>query len=246
MPCIFKKLLLFALLIMSYAANAQVVASFTADNTQGCAPLVVHFTNTSTNATSYSWNLGNGTTTAQQDASGSFTSSGTYTVTLTATGPNNTTSTYTMTITVFAAPVVNFTVDDSGGCPGYTANFTAQYTAGVPGPCTYIWSFGDGSTSTLLNPPHTYGAPGQYNVALAITNASGCVSTLTKTGYITVFTPPVISINLPSSIFCSLPAVAAFQNNTTGTPTINYTWRFGDGSTSGQATPTHQYTNPPV
>ncbi|HQO86395.1 MAG TPA: hypothetical protein PKX84_01965, partial [Bacteroidia bacterium] len=51
------------LLLGTFSAKAQIpTASFAADSTEGCVPLTVHFSNTSTLATSYFWDFGNGNT----------------------------------------------------------------------------------------------------------------------------------------------------------------------------------------
>jgi PKD repeat protein len=43
-------------------------------------------------------------------------------------------------------------------------------------PFTYLWDFGDMTTSTLPNPNHTYALPGQYTVCLSVTDANACTS----------------------------------------------------------------------
>ena len=62
-------------------------------------------------------------------------------------------------------PLANFT---STGNP--TVNFTNTSTNGV----TYAWNFGDGTTSTLQNPTHTYVANGNYSVELIVYSADTC------------------------------------------------------------------------
>jgi PKD repeat protein len=57
------------LLILGHTVTHAVTANFTVDFNSGCTPLVVHFTNTSTGATSYSWDLGNGTLTPSTNPS---------------------------------------------------------------------------------------------------------------------------------------------------------------------------------
>jgi gliding motility-associated-like protein len=64
-------------------STASVTAGFSPSTSQGQAPLDVSFTNASTGASSYNWNLGNGVST-QQDPSSTYTTPGTYTVMLVA------------------------------------------------------------------------------------------------------------------------------------------------------------------
>ena len=52
-------------------------------------------------------------------------------------------------------------------------------------PSSWLWTFGDGNTSTVQNPTHTYRAPGNYTVNLTVSTGSG-TDTLSRPGYITV------------------------------------------------------------
>jgi gliding motility-associated-like protein len=237
-----RHFILVFLLLISVSANAQVTANFTVNNQSGCPPLVVSFTNTSTGAISYSWNLGNGTPpTSVTNPQTSYLTPGTYTATLTAIGPNNTTSVKTMTITVHPVPTVQFTASPTSGCPGTTVQFTDQSNLQVPGAGTYLWDFGGGSTSTQQNPSHTFTTSGFYNITLFATNSQGCTGQLTVNQYINIFTPPAIAIGANSTFFCSLPANVVFTNTTTGSGPITYQWDFGDGGTSTATAPSHTY-----
>ncbi len=72
------------------------------------------------------------------------------------------------------APVASFTAPTSA-CMNTTVSFTNTSTGT---PTTYLWNFGDGLTSTLANPTHTYyGPPGVYTVTLTVTNAAGTNTT---------------------------------------------------------------------
>ena len=119
-----KFLLFTVLFFVPLFASAQVTANFTADDTAGCAPMVVHFTNTSTGATSYDWDLGNGTLSTLTDVSGAYLTAGTYTVTLIAHN-GSASSTKTMTIKVYGLPTVNFYANDTTICPGGSVVFTS-------------------------------------------------------------------------------------------------------------------------
>lgn len=82
-------------------------------------------------------------------------------------------------------PVANFSADVTSGCNA-TIHFTDQST--VSAGATYLWDFGDGQTSTLQNPAHTYTASGTYTVSLTVTSCAGN-DTQTKTNYITITLP---------------------------------------------------------
>ena len=84
--------------------------------------------------------------------------------------------------TAMATPVASFTGTPLSGAQPLTVVFTDTSTNT---PASWAWTFGDGGTSTLQNPTHTYLTPGTYTVALTATNASGS-NTFTATGYVTV------------------------------------------------------------
>lgn len=77
----------------------------------------------------------------------------------------------------------------SGKCRTGTANFTAtspcfgqamQFTNTSIGGLTYSWNFGDGGTSTLPNPSHTYAQAGTYSVKLCINGGTAAPECITK------------------------------------------------------------------
>jgi gliding motility-associated-like protein len=218
-----------------------VTASFTADYSGGCSPLIIHFTNTSTGATSYSWNLGNGSpVTAVTDPSGSYIAVGTYTVTLTASS-GAATSTATMVVTVYPKPVPSFTASDTSICPNTTVVFNNTSSGGTPGPVTCTWNFGDGSAGAGSTPSHTYVSPGFYNVTLAVTNSQGCDSSITYPSYVHVYSKPIPTFSGSPTFFCNPPGTTTFTGSATGTGPFTYLWHFGDGTTGTGASPTHTY-----
>ncbi|MCG3166937.1 MAG: hypothetical protein POELPBGB_02720 [Bacteroidia bacterium] len=81
-------------------------------------------------------------------------------------------------------PVADFVGNPTSGTPGTNVQFTDLTTNS---PTQWAWTFGDGGTSTLQNPSHTYNAVGLYTVTLTATNGSGSDSE-TKTNYINIST----------------------------------------------------------
>ena len=83
-----------------------------------------------------------------------------------------------------AAPVAAFSASPTTGTAPLNVVFSDASTGA---PTAWLWTFGDGTTSALQNPSHSYAA-GTYTVSLKATNAGGS-NTLTKTAYVTVNPP---------------------------------------------------------
>ena len=166
---------------------AAPLASFSANVTGGAQPLAVSFTDSSSNSpTSWYWTLGDGYTSSSQNVTHTYTAIGTYTVTLTASnseGSNETSESDYITVTSgVIVPAVSFSADVSAGPTPLTVQFT---DTSANSPTSWFWSFGDGESSTLENPAHTYAAGGTYTVKLTAANSAGSNS-VTRSGYITV------------------------------------------------------------
>lgn len=165
------------------STSDNIVANFTSNVTSGIAPLTVSFTDVSTGApNSWQWNFGDGATSNEQDPVHTYLSPGNYTARLTVSNSNGSDS-KSATITVSeeagsALPVVNCSNVTSGNAP-----LTVQFTDPLQNSTECNWDFGDGATSTLQNPIHTYELPGNYVVNLTSSNKN---VTASKTATITV------------------------------------------------------------
>ena len=212
------------------------VPAFTQSSASGCAPLTVNFTNQTSGNNSYAWHFGNGVTSVATNASSTYLLAGAYTVRLIATNNFGCTTIQQVNNAVTAsAPVAQFTSSDTAGCPPHNVNF---YNSSI-GATSYLWLFGDGTTSTQANPSKNYQQLGTYTVSLISTNAQGCRDTIVLNNLIDVnfeianYTPP------PPITVCS-PFTTSFgiQDNSA----ISYLWDFGDGTTSTLLNPDHTYT----
>ncbi|AKB27006.1 cell surface protein [Methanosarcina siciliae T4/M] len=172
------------------------VADFSSSVDSGEAPLEVTFTDKSTGSpTAWSWDLGDGNTSTEQNPVHTYTSAGNYTVTLTASNADGESS-KKGTITVLQSVeqvVADFTSSaDSGEAP-LEVTFTDKSTGS---PTAWSWDLGDGNTSTEQNPVHTYTSAGNYTVTLTASNADGESS---KEGTVTVLQNP--ELVLPAADF---------------------------------------------
>jgi len=227
------------LILQTFTLRAQTpVASFSSDKTTGCAPLMVNFTNTSTGATSYQWNFGNSNTSTAPNPSTVFLTPGTYTVKLIAIGAGGVKDSITHTINVVNDPIAAFTASPLSACEDVNV---ITFTNSSSNAATYTWDFGDGSSSTLANPTHTYIDPGVYNVKLIATSTYGCQNIEIKSSYITINAQPQAQFAANTTSACDINTVFNFSASTPGI--TSWFWDLGDGQTSTQQNPSHQYSN---
>ena len=241
----FKKLT--AILLFTIAVNftkAQCSANFTYAAGAGGN---VTFTSTSlgtTSNTAYYWNFGDGGNywaMANPNASHLYSYNGIFNVSLTITdslGPC--TSSIVLTVTVNNAPCVGNAAFNYNQAAGGLVNFFNNSGVGPNG--IYAWGFGDGTTSNLVSPGHTYTLSGLYNVTLTATDQLGICS------YSTVqsISVTVASCSLVAGFTYTLGAggTVNFASTSTGTtPSTNYFWSFGDGAYGNGPNPIHTYSS---
>lgn len=229
--------------LISYAQKP--VVNFSSSAQEGCVPFIVQFSDASTNSpTNWTWNLGNGVISTQQNPATSYLIPGVYTVKLVASNASGTDSVIkTNYITVYSEPTVNFSASVTNGCYPLKVQFTDASIANSGNNIQWIWDFGDGNFSTQQNPLHTYNISGSFTVTLQVKNSKGCTKQLNKPNYINVPDGVIANFNVVAASNCSLPANISFNNTSSGAGTLSYQWNFGDGATSTQQTPTHTYTS---
>jgi PKD repeat protein len=166
--------------------STSINSNFSGTPVSGIAPLTVQFTDQSTgNITSRLWDFGDGQTNTSVNPSHTYQNVGTYTVKLTAKGPegsNTKTRTNYINVSSSSTLVANFSGTPTSGIVPLTIHFTDQSTGNIT---SRLWDFGDGSTSTLQNPSHTYTTVEIFTVSLTVTgNAESDIET--KSAYINV------------------------------------------------------------
>jgi PKD repeat protein len=133
-----------------------------------------------------------------------------------------------------AAPGASFE-SSSPDYYGETTVFTN--TSSGSEPLSFLWEFGDGMTSTLRHPTHTYANLGTYTVVLSVTNSLGGDMVTDTVSIVDV--PPAASFDV-NATSGSVGDTFVFTNTSTGT-NLQYLWDFGDGTTSTLENPTHVY-----
>ena len=226
------------------------VVSFTMSATSGVVPFTVTLTDTSSNSpTSFATDWGDGTPVSTgPNPSHTYATAGTFTITHTATNSFGTGAAATTTITAgvaASAPLASFIATPATGGVPHTVT-VSNTTTGSP-TITYLWNFGDGTTSTLqAPPPHVYNTPGVRTITLTATNGVGpSVATRTVTTVTAASLPPIAAFT-PSLVTGVAPALVTFTDDTYQAPADTYLWNFGDGTTSTLPNPSHSYQNPGV
>ena len=188
-----------------------VVANFTGGPTNGLAPLTVSFTNLSSGATNYSWDFGDGQTSANLNPTNTYTNAGSYSVSLTAIGAGGTnTLTRTNYILVTNPPPPAVVADFAAGPTNGVAPLTVLFTNLSSGATNYSWDFGDSNLSASINPTNTYTNAGSFTVSLTAIGAGG-TNTLTRTNYVVVIQPAQLVVRPASLDFGLITTGATVQ-----------------------------------
>jgi gliding motility-associated-like protein len=166
--------------------HPQIVVTATDVSVCDGSAVTISATTTGGNGGPYTYSWSNGPTTSSQSVSPTGATSVNYIVTANDIGcSNSVVDTSTVVINPQAVSFINAPV--TSGCDDFTANFSAISNIGT----TFSWNYGDGSAGQTGSPVvYTYTTPGTYDITLTVTTALGCVSTITSTGYITVFPSP--------------------------------------------------------
>ncbi|MFK7951168.1 MAG: PKD domain-containing protein, partial [Saprospiraceae bacterium] len=232
-----------------FTVEPKPIANFTAQIQPDCdATTNVVFTSTSslpcTPSPMYNWNFGDGIgsiTTALPTHTYEYLTSGTFTVQLIVTDGivNGCADTTTQTITIVADPTVSIQAPNTA-CATEAIQFNGSSSGTVT---SWAWNFGDGNTSNIQNPIHTYANPGCFTPSLTVT--------IDSCSFTTVFDTCIIINPKPSGTFssledfetCNQPHTMSFTSTVIGTLTPIYAWDFGDGTTSSDQNPTKTWTD---
>ena len=147
--------------------HPQVVAEFTFPNALGCEPFEVTFDNLSIGGSIFTWDFGDGNVVTLFDTTpqthifvnNDFLASQDFEVRLLVQNASGCTHEAIKTVTVFPGIESDFTASSTEGCHPLELTFTNQSNGGQ----TYVWDFGDGSTSNLQDPDHTFSNTGSVD-----------------------------------------------------------------------------------
>ena len=226
--------------------GSDIEAAFSASVSAGPVPLEVQFTDRSSGATSWKWDFGDGTTSTVSNPVHVYSSSGTYTVTLTVSGQGGTDTTTAKILVTGGSTGPGDTIS-----AGFSASpivgrapLEVQFNDHSSGATSWLWKFGDDTTSTESNPVHVYTTSGTYKVTLSVTgggDSDTATGTILVTGGSTSPGGNVKAQFTSSPTVGRAPLAVQFTDRSTGATT--WSWDFGDGSVSTETNPSHVYTS---
>ena len=234
--------MLISLSMLPLDTHAQPTPFFSANITSGCAPLVVQFRDSSIgNPVSWRWDLGNGTSSASRNPGVIYAQPGIYTVKLVVTNTAGSDSLIKINyIEVYSKPEINFEASVTAGCAPLPVSFRFTGSPGSGSVDEMTWDFGDGRISRETSPRNLYTIPNTYGVTLNVKNSKGCAASLQK--------PALINASGVKASFtydfintCEPPVTVAFTNTSSSRDQPVYKWDFGDGGSSVQRSPLHQF-----
>lgn len=208
----------------------DVEAFFNIDPVEGCVGVPVCLTNLSTIGSSLLWDFGDGNTSTQANPCHTYSTAGNYIIKLKAFGCGF--DSIQFEVVIHPMPSAIFS-NNTITCPGDAMSFTNNSLLAQ----NFFWDFGDGMTSTLNNPDHTYTASGIYQVKLLATSTEGCVDSSFST--ITVLIPPTAIFTISTDSVCVGDNIT-FTNTSTPSPLTCF-WNFGDGNFSNDCVANHSY-----
>jgi gliding motility-associated-like protein len=202
------------------------IGSYTFDKKEGCSPLTVNYNATVTNAQKMEWDMGDGAVLSDTlQLTHIYPRVGKYTPMLVLTDSFG--CKYTLppvgTIEVFPDPLPNFSY--STPCLNQYVSFNnlSVPQTGIIKSC--LWNFGDGDTSSSLNPSHVFRKSGSFQVTLTVWNTAGCSGTLTQTVTLKTLTA---QFNTDKGFYCS-GQVPKLSNVSVSDTTINtFSWFIND------------------
>lgn len=126
---------------------------------------------------------------------------------------------------------------NDSGCAPHTVAFTNTSQSGQ----NYAWDFGDGNTSNLASPTHTFLTAGLFTVRLIVTNPNSCVPA--DTAYVNIRVIPDVDASFTSDVRlgCVDDTVNFTLNNINQPANVLFSWNFGDGTGSSLPNPSHVY-----
>lgn len=149
-------------------------------------------------------------------------------------------------VIIFEEPQISFLINPTPtkACAPLDVSFTDQSS---PLMQSYVWTFGDGNTSNVQNPTHSYTIAGNYDLSLSVVTTDGCKGSLALPSMVTVYENPVASFTADHLQVPLSYANVSFSSNASSPNVSNWQWDFGDPSVTDDVSnlqnPVYQYLN---
>ncbi len=215
-------------------------ANFDAGTKMFCqTPANVQFQSQATNAVSYFWTFGDGTSSIAANPIHTYYAFGNFTVTLAVTNASGCIDSITRKGFVqVQKPQIEFKGLPQSGCLPLTIKPSTNIVTNQP-ILSYLWRFGDGTTSNAADPQHTYTNSGTYSVTVIVTTQSGCKDSLTLTNAVRAGNKPHAQFVASPGETCNADPVK-FTDGSSGN-VDEWHWNFGDKSSSTDQNPSHVF-----
>lgn len=212
------------------------VVNFTHQNV--CDTLAMPFTNSSTvpggSVGNYIWTFGDGDSANTRDTTHYYPNEGTYLVKLIISSNNGCLDSLSKTVVVWPRTELKFDVDSV--CLGQAITFNNRSRSNANS-VQYVWTFGNGDSSTLFQPNYTYNTVDTFEVSLFSTTNRGC----TDAAYDTVVIFPLPNPRFAFSDECVYDTVRFINQTSIRFGELSYQWDLGDGVVSADTNPKHLY-----
>ena len=219
------------MIIINALPNIQI----TLNDSLGCRPLQINFSNNSTISNFYTWNFNDGNSSSIVSPVHIFDTTGTFNVSLTVENIAGCFDSVHIPIIVYPKPRADFVLSPNFSC-SVPVNVSPQNNS--TGATSYFWNFGNGTTSTNNSPTATFTSFGHDTIQLIVTNSYGCSDTSSSVFYPTQ--PPQIAFDPDTAAGCK-PFTVSLTNLTQNGN--SYVWFFGTGDSTTNVNPTYTYLN---
>ena len=227
--------------------HSQPIISFSRSDTALCKyQNSFTFTNNSSNADasklSYLWKYSDGNSDTVTSPTIGFKESGLYLVKLVGRTAFGCLDSQIQSVRVFPQPLPSFTIKSPFQCLTNNSYDATNYSsiASEGGTLSYRWEFGDGNSSTSVNPTWKYVNDDTFEVRMYVESTLGCHDSLFKS--VIVYPQPVVGFTISDSSQCLGTNQFSFKNTSKVTyGSLRYDWTFGDGGRSIGVNPLVKY-----
>jgi PKD repeat protein len=212
------------------------VANFSIAN--ACFGQITAFSNSSSvpppYGLTYVWDFDDGTSSTEFEPLNTFSSTGSYDVSLSVTSNTGCVDELTQAIDIYETPITSFATSNACEDTNLSIINSSSITSGS---LTYLWDFGDATSSTATTPVKSFIAGGSYSISLTAISDQGCTNSASSS--ITIYEKPIAAFIVDND--CQDQIFSFTNTSTSAQGTLTYFWDFDNGSTSPLLSPTQNF-----